>query len=33
MFAAQTLLTAQHHGPRTFDALAHAWHKVGVLET
>jgi Zn-dependent metalloprotease len=31
-FAAQTLLTAQGHGRKTFDALAHAWHKVGVLQ-
>ena len=30
-FAAQTLLTAQHYGPKAFDALARAWHKVGVI--
>lgn len=31
MFAAQTLLVADQHGTTTFDALAHAWRKVGVL--
>jgi Zn-dependent metalloprotease len=31
MFATQTLLAAEHHGTKTFDALAHAWSEVGVL--
>jgi Zn-dependent metalloprotease len=31
MFAGQTLLAAEQHGTVTFDALARAWRKVGVL--
>jgi len=32
MFAAQTLSAAQQYGTRAFDALVHAWRKVGVLK-
>jgi hypothetical protein len=32
MFAAQTLLAAEQYGTTTFDALARAWRKVGVLK-
>jgi len=32
MFAAQTLFVAEQHGATTFDALARAWRKVGVLQ-
>jgi Zn-dependent metalloprotease len=31
-FAAETLLAAEQHGATTFDALARAWRKVGVLQ-
>jgi Zn-dependent metalloprotease len=32
MFATQTLFAAEQHGSTTFDALARAWRRVGVLQ-
>jgi hypothetical protein len=31
MFAGRTLIAAEQYDKKTFDALKHAWHKVGVL--